>query len=505
MRTVLIGSDFMYDKDNNLRPIEINTSVGWHYNKLESNEEALDLTALSTFISDKSFTKIVYIGNISYLNDTLKTFSEGLSLEYEYFKVPESSITVPLVEDNDETLIIRSAYDTTAIVDDMYCRDKVEFLKLIKDQSFGSQFAYVDETGNLVNHITTISDNGEHPNFILKSRYPNYDKNVYPKLFKVSTQEELDVVLNTLTENYFLMEFLFNPSKLNENHLQLKRGLSLLYPPSLESISLGGYTTFCIDVVTLDKEYDTETFELVSSKNAYITMDFTYKVPKLEKTDLVVMADGTTKTAEELQVGDFVKTIDIPNPFNVNNYNETVNYKITKEELKAGTTYSSNKILKKATIDTWCYITTINFTDGTDWIDTESSKYLAVKNGEVRFLTIRESAPSENLLAVGDIVLLLDTSDLENPNFIEKTVSSIETTSQFFGGYIIEVEREHLFLTRASAEDDISFVAIEHNAVACYEGYYSGCNYSIYCSKPQPYCCGNTYTCVSACRFCNQA
>ena len=36
MRTVLIGSDFMYDADGNLKPIEINTATGWHYNKLES-------------------------------------------------------------------------------------------------------------------------------------------------------------------------------------------------------------------------------------------------------------------------------------------------------------------------------------------------------------------------------------------------------------------------------------------------------------------------------------
>jgi len=504
MRTLLIGSDFMYDRDGNLKPIEINTSVGWHYNKLESNEEALDLRGLTAFISERSFNKIVYIGNISHLNTTLKTFTAGLSLEYEYFKVTEGSLTVPFVEDTETTLIIRSAYDTTAIVDSTYCRDKVEFLKLIKDQTFGFQFAYLDSDSNLTNYITSIADNGQHPNFILKARYPNYDKSQYPKLFKVTNQQELDVVLSTLTEDYFLMEFLFNPSTLLGDHLQLKRGLSLLYPPTLESIPLGGYTTFCTDVVTGEKQYDTETFELISSKNAYITADFTHKLPKLEQTDLVVMADGTTKSAADLQVGDLIKTIDIPNPFNVGNYDETANYKITVDELEAGTTYSTNKILKKATINTWCPITKLNFTDATDWLDTEGSKYLAVKNNEVRFLSIRPNSPEENTLAIGDTVLLLDASNLETPTFVEKVVASIETISQFFGGYIIEVEREHLFLTRASAEDNTSFVAIEHNAAPCYEGYYSGCNYSVYCSKSTPLCCGSTYTCRSGCNNCPQ-
>lgn len=502
MRTVLIGSDFMYDKDNNLKPIEINTSVGWHYNKLENNEDILDLSGLTSFISQNSFTKIVYIGNITYLDSRLESFASDLSIEYEYFKVTGDSITIPYVEDNDTTLIIRSAYDTTALVDDTYCRDKVEFLKLIKDATCKSQFAYVDESGTLVNHIDTINDNGEHPNFILKARYPNYDKSLYPKLFKVTNQQELDVVLATLTEDYLLMEFLFNPSKLHQDHISLYRGLSLLFPPNLESISLGGYTTFCNNVVTSEKEYDSETFELTSSNGCYVTGDFLYKVPKLEKTDLVLMADGTTKLAEDLQVGDLIKTIDIPNPFSVLNYDETVNYKITFDELSEGTTYSTNKILKKAEINNWCYVTTINFTDGTDWLDTEGSKYLSIKNDEVRFLSIRPNSPEENTLKIGDKVILLNTSDLETPSFVEKEVSNIETSSQFFGGYIIEVEREHLFLTRASAEDDTSFVAIEHNAAPCYEGYYSGCNYSIYCAKNEPFCCGSTYTCRGSCLGC---
>ena len=55
------------------------------------------------------------------------------------------------------------------------------------------------------------------------------------------------------------------------------------------------------------------------------------------------------------------------------------------------------------------------------------------------------------------------------PTFIEKEVSNIEHTQEFFGGWVITVENEALFLTRASEEDGIanmtsnSFVAVEHN------------------------------------------
>ena len=493
----------MYDKEGNLKPIEINTAVGWNLNKLESNADSLDLSHLQTFINNNAFTKLVYIGSIVYLNTELQSMTSASALEYEYFEVNSDSITIPYVEDNDQTLIIRSAYDTTALVDDTYCRDKVEFLKLIKDQSIGFQFAYKNENNELVSNITTITDNGIHPNFILKHRNPNYDKSIYPKLFKVSTQEELEIVLGNVTIDYFLMEFLYNPTKLYENHIQLKRGLSLLFPPNLESISLGGYTTFCVDDLNNENTYDGITFELTSSRMPYVTSDFVIKVPKLQSGDLVVMADGTTKTAEELSIGDYVKTIDIPNPFDVSSYDEVVNYGITFEELQNGTTYSSNKVTKKLKINNWCYVTKINFTDNTDWLDTEGSKYLSIKNNQVRFLSLRQLSPEETTLKVGDSVILLNTSDDVVPSFIEKEVASIERLTQFFGGYVIEVEREHLFLTKASAEDTTSYVAIEHNAAPCYSGYY-GCGGNVGCPKLTPNCCGPTQTCIASCSRCNQ-
>lgn len=263
MRTLLLGSDFMYDKDGNLRPIEINTAVGWHNNKIEENELCLDLTTLTTFITNNSFTKVVYIGGIDFLSKQLSDSCVTLGITYELNLTSTNSVTIPYIEDNDQTLIIRSAYDTTALVDDTYCKDKVKFLNLIKDSSFESQFAYLNDESILVNNITTINDNGSHPNFILKSRLPQYDKDVYPKFYKISTQEELDILIsNVVTTDYFLMEFHFNPNELIQNHIKVFRGLNLLFPPNLESISLGGYTRTCDNSLETTSLYDTITYEL---------------------------------------------------------------------------------------------------------------------------------------------------------------------------------------------------------------------------------------------------
>jgi hypothetical protein len=179
------------------------------------------------------------------------------------------------------------------------------------------------------------------------------------------------------------------------------------------------------------------------------------------------MSDGLYKVATELAVGDIIKTIDIPNPFNVDNREETANYRITQSELEAGTTYSTNAITNIRRIDTYTKIVKITFTDGSDWFDNPLSNYLSVRNNEVRFLTLYGNGANEESITIGDNILLLDTSNIETPLFVLKEISNIEIVSEFFGGYEITVENAHLFLTKSDVDSDKSYVSIEHNLLSC--------------------------------------
>jgi hypothetical protein len=416
-----------------------------------------------------------------------------------------NSVTIPHVEDNETTLIIRSAYDTTALVDDTYCRDKINFLNLIKDSSFGSQFAYLDDSNELVSNITTINDNGEHPNFILKARLPQYDKDVYPKFYKVTSQEELDTLIsNVVTSDYFLMEFYFNPNELIQNHMKVFRGLNILFPPNLESISIGGYTKVCDGSLVLDSTFNPTTFELTSDRNKYFTSDYQLRLPKLSDTDLVQMADGSFKIASELVVGDLIKTIDIPNPFDVEDMDETANYRISLEELTSGTTYSTNLITNIKRIDVYSKIVKFTFTDGSDWFDNRHSKYLSIRNDEVRFLTLNTELTTEYSLKVGDSILLLDTTNLEVPSYVLKEISNIETLNEFYGGFEITVENAHLFLTKSDVDANKSYVSIEHNGVDCTG--MNNCQYGGVCGKFLQCCAAAAWTCTTGpkCLSCAQ-
>lgn len=463
MRTVLIGSDFVYNREGTLVPIEINTSLGWTHVSLEGSENSIDLTTLSDFISQNSLTKVVYIGLLEVIASKLRNLAKTSEFTFEHILTSHNLLTVPYVEDDDSTLIIRSSYDTTALVDDLYCKNKINFLNLIKDSSIGSQFAYLDEANLIVNHITTIPDNGIHPNFILKAVNPDYDQTQYPKFFRATTQEELNLVLSNVNSDYFLMEFHLDFNNLYENQIQIFRGLNLLFPPALESISLGGYTTLTSGKLDEDVEYNPETLELLNLyRYRYLSNDADLAAPKLLDEDRVEMADGSFKTAVELQVGDLLRTIDIPNPNNVDLSSEIADFGITYEEFVAGVTYSVNAITAKQKVSRIVEYVKLNFTDNTFWEDTASSFYLVVRNNDVRFVSLFESE-SEDSIHVGDSVILINTLD-EQVVTVLKEVSSISTVNMVFSGWTISVAEEHLFLTQAS--DNTSYAAIEHNVGA---------------------------------------
>jgi hypothetical protein len=469
MRTVLIGTDFVYDKNGILRPIEINTNVGLDgVERIESLDEVFNFDELSSFISTNAFTKVHFIGAITELSDKLTILCSTLNVEYEYHRVGANSITIPLIEDNDQTLIIRSAYDTTALVDDTYCKDKVEFMKLIQSQSFGSQFAYMHDDNTLVSNIVTINDNGVHPNFILKSRFPSYDENHYPKLFKISNEEELNSVISSYVDlNYFLMEFYYNENTLYENHLRVIRSLNILYPPTLNSISIGSYNKIVPNSLTsnVSPTYDLNTLELeIEERDSYITLGRVGAVPKLEDTDMVELADGTFKTALDLQVGDLLKTIDLPDTidYTLNIYKHT--YELSFNDLSNAIEYSTNRVTAKRRVNKLNRLTKITFTDATDWFDVSTAYYLCIVDNIVQFEML-------GALSVGDKIILIDTSsEASTPTFVQKEISETTLDRTFFGGWEITVEREHLFLVKAdpnSSSNLQSYVSIEHNTGPC--------------------------------------
>jgi hypothetical protein len=490
MRAVIVGLDFVYDSIGNLRPIEMNTNIGYSTQKVENDNEVFDMTDFQNFLTSNMFTKITYIGANVKIKEQIQNVATNLSLEFETIVTTPNSITVPYIEDSATHLIVRTAFDTTAILDSSYCKNKIAYLNLIKDSEFGSEFAYLNEENVLINNITNIQDNGIHPNFILKAVAPNYDKEVYPKFYKVTNQTELDIVLQNVTKDYFLMPYYFNESKSYSDKVTKIRKISMLFPPNLESIHIGAYTDISIQKLQNTVNYSEETFEIDDIyRKIYYTSDFKINLPKLLDDDYVIMADGTTKSGLDLQVGDLLRTIDIPNADNIDAVNVLANYQIDMQTFLDGVVYSTNRVTSKNRIDITVEIAEITFTDGTKWFDTINSSYLIYENNEIKFVKIMD-------FVSGNVVLLIDTSEYENVQIVEKIVQSINIIDEEFSGWTIGVERAHLFLTSTGnpTNPTVSYVsyfaAVEHNNASCFGTPYYGQG-----SCPKGFCCGPFAVC----------
>ena len=460
MKAVLVGTDLMYRKDGSLAPIEINTNVGWdETNRVEPLDKIWDLTDLVSYINSHNIEDIVFLPGTA-----VKIRSKLQEL------LPEKLIRFSLTEEEDleNKLIIRTQYSDEALVDS-FCRDKIGFLESIKTTNSACEYLLKTKTG-FEGEITSVETGypAGVPNFILKYRYPNYDKHVYPKLYRFNSIKELEAFANSeaMPEDFFLMPYYFCENKLWENRrIPLIREWSFFVANSegsLDSVEIGRYTKLCGDF-DLEKVGDWNGELDITYREMFLSTVW-YQKPRpseaalLDEGDLVWMADGSWKEIKDLKVGDLVKSLEIPAKEGFDLKSHTGNYGISVEELENSTRYVENEVTAIGTSRRFDDIVSFTFTDGTDWNDTTYSSYPTVNDaGEVEFKVL------ENI-TVGDKVILVSIDNLESPEFVVKEVSKIATERKLLeSGYTVELNGSHLFVSKRP-EDLQAYAAIEHNA-----------------------------------------
>lgn len=484
MKAVLIGADLMYRQDGKLVPIEINTNTAWDAeNRVEANlDDIFDLDSFRDFLNAHDIEEVWVDGLMSkklceYYGD------RGINI------VAKTDQEFAEAEDRDGLLLLRTSYSDEALVD-AFCRDKVRFLKAIENRDFGCEYILKTAEG-FEGDITTFLDNGEYPNFIVKYRYPAYDRAVYPKLVKLSTSDDLVDFLESdeMPEDYLIMPFYYNANKLWNGRIKVLRHFSMFVAEGseLESVYLGTYTKVCGNLEGVECQYSDLGVLDSDSREAFLT-NWTQRAGGdvlAEAGDLILMADGTWKPVEEIQVGDEIKSLDIPTQGGVDIKHHVEDYNISFEELEDESTFSVNQVVKIWPVKKIDTKVNLKFTDGTDWWDTENSSYPTIDpvDGTVWFRTL-------NMLSVGDrVILLVQAEDFEEPIFVEKEIAEIEESREVVEGYQLSVDGSHLFLSKTAGETE-AYVSIEHNTLI------EKCQYGQACTNSTKHPTGVTY-CIS--------
>ena len=512
MRSLLITTDLIRRADGTLTPTEINTNSA--YELMQKNTNTADGTIFienwgdyfehvefHNFLQNNNISKLTLINSTGGITPMIQSFSSFYNYEYTFVQVEGSSITIPFIEDADDTLIIRVSYDTTALIDDLYARDMFEFHNLIKNETFASPVTFNTGDETNIDSITfEPSVDGVVPNYLVKPRVPGYEKGLYPKVYRLDTNEELENLKSSISENEFVQKYEYNEELGTvDGRVSFIRSFDLIYGTNLDVQHLMAYKSInSVSTRNSILHYDSEVDEnkrlnkLFTSKwhpSYYLSNSQYYH---FDATDKIMLPDLTTKLATELVNGDLVLGI---------NFNEEIkkfrSYSV--ESLETFTTGSASiTALDPNTYD--CIFINITAVDENQteysWFDGIGNNYLIQKQGGdvAQYLS-----DNSGFIEIGDNVFVF--------NKATNSVKPLTITDVFFDIKPITTYRISLIdeFREFLIELDEDIFLIQHNAACnenCGRWWFCGSETCALCNKYGmgcPVCTvgGSSYVCNS--------
>jgi len=489
MRAVIIGTDFMKDIDGSFKALETNTNVQldtqWSLN--------FDSASFENFVTSNNFTEIVLISNENNLSaqssytfnydfEELKTkisqnsenstavfssfksyladFTSGSSITFNTFQTDRTSITVPFVEDEDSKLIIRLSYDTTALIDDTYARDNCEFLKLMYDADPNSvPKCYINNDEIILDSIgTTLRDNGNHPNYCIKRRVTPFDNKTYPKLLKVDTIEQLNVLKSNLRAEEYIQEFIYNTDDLLDNRVKSYRSVDLLYGSNLDIINLQTLEkTANLEVVEscdFDDNGEVQYWDRMRYCQKFYTQISEVAV-KLDATDntKIILPDGNISLAKELNTGDSVKSILFSTLSTDDRAQPALTWSSSFNETVANFEISTTELVNTGSLNYFGTLVTFETDTNAIFSDVGHAEIMVKDGDNAKFQQYI------NLIA-GSTVVLFDSLTNE---LVTSVITNITYKFDKFKGYLLDFEASDLFLTLEETETQSRYGLVTHN------------------------------------------
>ena len=496
MRSVLLATDLIRRNDGSWTPTEINTNAGhlvpFDYPADPTTHPIVDFMSnfdpffnhieFNDFLQTNGITKLVIIDKAGSLGVLFESFASHYNYEYEFVAAVEGSLTVPSVDDADDILIIRVAYDTYALVDDLYARDMFEFHNIIKNESFASPVTFNTGDENNIDTITEFepSIDGTVPNYLIKPRTPGYAKGDYPKLYRLDTVEELNALKADITENEFIQKYEYNEELgLVNNRTSFVRSMDLIYGPNLDVMNVVTYKAMnAVSTQNSLLQYESE----VLSDKRLNSLFATKWLPKhfllndrlfhFDATDNILMPDGTDKIATDLIINEEVFGI---------SYNQAIKqFKSSPiDTLETYTTGSSSiSVITRNSLN--CIFVNISAVDSDnnqyDWYDGIGNLYLMQKVGSSNAQYVSQTS---GFIEVGDAIFVFDTL---NNTTKPLTVTSIHYDIKNIPTYKISLGGEFKeFMIKL----DENIYLVQHNA-QCIEG----CGSYVFCDNYYCFGCG---------------
>jgi hypothetical protein len=398
-----------------------------------------------------------------------------LNGSFNHHKVAFNSITVPYIEDGDNTLIIRTSYDTTAVVDEEYTKDKVNFHRLIQNKSYSPNIFYSSDLDPNLN-IDQLTDlhvtSGDTPNYIVKTRYPNTNITIYPKFYKIASLEDLQSLKDSLAESEYMEEYHTHSDNIINEKMGVIRSLDILYGGTLSCLHLGSYImTSQIKHDEWPTEYDTNGLMSQSSRVLWMS-----KTPNtlgsgyiLDNDTKILNGEGGLVLPSEILENDSLKTLLLPwVPLDdtltdgVSNFIVGVNSSNFADDLVEFTT-SSTSVEEIKGIQKECLMIKVTLENGLVYEDLPGSTMIIEE-----FDTLRTTYALTNTFRIDDSIVFYDYI---NNTLTKSKITNLEVIYVNRMIFDINVEQSDVFLP--VLDETLGLAFIQHNPCYGWCGYFS--------------------------------
>ena len=498
MKTLLISTDLVMKQDGTFTPTEINTNTG-HDMRIKNKDidspnyftdnfsQYVNHVEFNQFLQDNSITKIKTIDVKTGFHRVIEAFSRYYTgYTYELVEVLADSTVIPNVDDADDTIIIRIAYDSFALVDDLYARDNYEFHNLIKNETFASKVTFNTGDENNLDTISTFepSIDGVVPNYVVKRRTPSGGTGIYPRIYRLENEQQLIDLKQSISEDEFIQKYEYNSDNLVDNRTSFIRSVDILYGPELSIFNFLNYKL--INSVSTQNNvllYDNE----VTDNNQLTELFATKYYPKVimnqslnyhfDETDTILLPDDTIISATDLVIGDVIKVVQ----FN----EEILNYQQSNVENLNTFTVTSASVgsINEKVGGIFINLTAID-DDGVvhDWYDGLHNFYLVQDSNEDYVQYVNAEAGE---IEIGDRIYVYNKIS-NSMSYL--TIQSISFDIKNIKTYLISLEdkKREFFM---SLSDNLFL--IQHNAGCdAFCGVYYTCARQLCgtCSKSNPGC-----------------
>jgi hypothetical protein len=490
MKAVLIGSDFLLDDNGNAKILEMNTNASVYQSMLPH----LDFSPVTELIEQNSINEVVYIfSNEQTVTDPsmrldisigirLQQICTTLGIAYTPYQVNVNATTVPYIEDAPNKLIFRQAFDSTALIDDEYCADKLNLQELIKDETY-TVGTFTTSVNHDINTLSSISN--KEPNIIVKAKQPSYDSLLYPEIHTVTTIEQLEEIKTASGTDFYVQEFINSDNNKVEGKYSIIRSFDLIYGSTLEVLHLGSYHQSSL--VTTDiwpNEYITGSTKMTNkARQKWLTkpIDSQERMYHLDDDTKVVAANGDYLLPSQLYQGLEVKSANFSN-FPTGSMVDIFTYTSSFQEMNESLVINTAQVVELYSASYEGVYLNITLEDGTNWDDFSKSTIYVEVSGSTR--TQFKGLGQVNL---GDKVITVNhnTNELE-----KKEITALGVNFDTKTIYEVDVEDQDIFLSILNEEQGTALV--QHNPCWCNGGNCGWYSCSSYCPSCETCFIGET-------------